>query len=334
MKIKVAIAGYGKMGKIRARTLTNNPHTDLMLIYDPSLAGGSSEKDSYYCGDYNEILKSDCDAVFFAGYAKYSAEYVSKALDAGKHVFCEKPPSNNLQELLAVEHSLKSSGKVLKYGFNHRYHHSVIKAKEILDSGVLGKVLSVRGVYGKAGSIDFETNWRNYKEYAGGGILMDQGIHMLDLFRFLGGQEFSCKGALVRTLNWDIEWEDNVMALFQSTGGTIYSLHSSATQWKHKFLLEIIAEKGYLILDGILSSSMSYAPERLVFGLRKDENDSISMGRPAETTFNYDVDDSWVFELDEFVSAIIKNEPVKNGTLEDARQIMAIMDQIYSHASF
>lgn len=332
MKIKVAIAGYGKMGKIRERTVANNPHTNLALVYDPSFKAGA-EKNSYHCGSYNEILESDCDAVFFAGYAKYSAEYVARALDAGKHVFCEKPPANNLQELVVVENSLKSSGKVLKYGFNHRYHHSVIKAKQLLDSGALGKVLSMRGVYGKAGSIDFESNWRNYKEYAGGGILMDQGIHMLDLFRFLGGEDFHCKGALVKTLNWDIEWEDNVMALFESADGAVYSLHSSATQWKHKFMLEIFAQKGYLILDGILSNSMSYAPEKLVFGLRKDENDSISMGRPAETVFSYDVDDSWAFELDEFVSAILQKVPIKNGTLEDARQVMAVLDQIYSYRS-
>ena len=112
------------------------------------------------------------------------ADFTTKAIKKGLHVFCEKPPAMKLKDLDSVFQAYNSSDKILKYGFNHRYHYSVIEAKKIIDSGKMGKLLWLRGAYGKAGSIDYHKNWRNYKKYSGGGILIDQGIHMLDLIRY------------------------------------------------------------------------------------------------------------------------------------------------------
>ena len=114
------------------------------------------------------------------------AEYTVKALNRDIHVFCEKPPARSTKELIEVKKHIENKPDiVLKYGFNHRYHYSVIEAKKLIDSGELGKMLWLRGVYGKAGGIDYHKNWRNYRKFSGGGILIDQGIHMLDLMLFL-----------------------------------------------------------------------------------------------------------------------------------------------------
>jgi predicted dehydrogenase len=331
IKLKAAVAGYGKMGKIRIQSLINNVHSELGHVYDPALKNDFTSE-ILQSESFEDLLETDCNAIFIAGYVSHAADYTIKALNAGKHVFCEKPPAISLAELDLVGKALKNSGKILKYGFNHRYHFSIIKAKEIIDSGVLGKILFMRGVYGKAGSLDFKDNWRNYRNYSGGGILMDQGIHMLDLFNFFSNAQLQAKMAVVKTLHWDIECEDNVMAVLESPEGLMCSLHSTATQWRHKFGLEIVGENGYIELDGILSSTMSYAPEKLIFGLRREEDLRISMGHPPENIFNFDADESWNMELDEFILAIDGISPIVNGTLEHARAAIKLVEEIYSFA--
>ena len=205
------------------------------------------------------------------------------ALNSGLHVFCEKPPAMKLADLNKVYDAFNNSNKILKYGFNHRYHYSVMEAKKIIDSGQMGKLLWLRGAYGKAGSIDYNKNWRNYKKYSGGGILIDQGIHMLDLIRYFSGEEFNKINSYITTAYWNIKVEDNAFILMQSNNKVIASMHSSATQWRHKFLLEMCFEEGYINLDGILSTTRSYAPEKLVFGKREFEDVTFAMGKPKES---------------------------------------------------
>ena len=222
----------------------------------------------------------------------------------------------NSQQMDEVEKVYKQKALILKYGFNHRYHYSVIEAKKVIEAGNMGKLLWMRGVYGKAGSIDFNKEWRNYKQYSGGGILMDQGIHMIDLFRFFSNQEFDCLSSHLSTEYWDIENEDNAFLLFKSEQGTIASLHSTANQWRHKFLLEMTFEKGYVNLDGLVTSTGSYAPEKLIYGYREFEDISTAMGKPRETISYFEVDNSWLFELDEFVSAVKGNAEITNGSIK------------------
>ena len=328
-KIKFGIVGYGKIGKIRNQTISSLKNAQLKAIHDISKIEIEDTSIKFF-SNYEEFLKQDIDAVIISTYAKYSSEYTIKALKAGKHVFCEKPPSLNSKEIKSVIQTEELTDRTLKYGFNHRYHYSVIEAKKIIDSGSYGKLLLMRGVYGKAGSIDFDKNWRQYKKYSGGGILFDQGIHMIDLFRFFSNEEFECVGSHISKLFWDIEFEDNAFVILKSKNNIISSLHSSATQWKHKFNLEIIMEKGYLVLDGLLSSTRSYAPEKLIIGRRDFENTLVSMGKPNETTRIFEKDDSWKFEIEEFINAISNKTLVKHGNSHDAYQIMKLLDAIYS----
>ena len=179
-----------------------------------------------------------------------------------------------------------------------------MEAKKLIDSGEMGKLLWLRGVYGKAGSIDYHKNWRNYQKYSGGGILIDQGIHMLDLMRYFSGQDFTHINSFVTTSFWDIEAEDNAFAIMQSDEKITAMLHSSATQWKHKFLLEMAFEEGYINLDGILSETRSYAPEKLIIGRREFEDITFAMGKPKENTIWFEYDDSWKIEINEFVEAL------------------------------
>lgn len=330
-KIKFGIAGYGKMGKIRELSIENSEKAELISIFEIA-EHVHHIKNIKLCSSFRELLMTDIDAVFISVYVSDAAEYTIKALNAGKHVFCEKPPSINSKEMKKVIAAEKKTSKVLKYGFNHRYHYSVMEAKKIINDKSLGKMLWMRGVYGKAGSIDFHDNWRNYKKYSGGGILLDQGIHMIDLFRYFSEDEFECLSSYLTTSFWNIECEDNAFLILKSHNDIVATLHSSATQWRHKFLLEMEFENGYINLDGILSSTRSYAPETMTIGRREFEDVTFAMGKPKEAVTYYENDNSWELELKEFIEAIDGKSLIHNGSSNDALQIMKLTDFIYNNS--
>jgi len=330
-KLKFGIAGFGKMGRIREQSISDCDESVLLATYDVE-SSRSDDQAVLSCSSFEELLETDIDAVIISTYVSFSAEYVVRALNAGKHVFCEKPPAINSEQMLEVLRMEKKSGKILKYVFNHRFHYSVIEAKKMIDKGSLGRLLWMRGIYGKAGSIDYHDNWRNYKNYSGGGILFDQGIHMLDLFRYFTGNEFQCLSAYLSSSFWKVECEDNAFVTLKSSESVLATLHSSATQWRHKFLLEMTFEDGYLNLDGILSVTRSYAPETLIYGRREFEDITFAMGKPKESTVYFESDKSWSLELLEFIQAVRGDSKIVNGSSNDAKEIMKLTDSIYSVA--
>lgn len=327
--IKIGIAGFGKIGKLRAQILSERDDVSVVGVFDP-IKPRKVKYGTFY-ETFDALLDADLDAIFVCAYNTVLAEYTAKALNKGIHVFCEKPPAMKTEDLGIVFDALKSSNKVLKYGFNHRYHYSVIEAKKIVDSGKMGKLLWMRGAYGKAGSIDYDKNWRNYKKYSGGGILIDQGIHMLDLIRYFSGEKFNKINSFITTSYWNIKVEDNAFVLMQSDNNVIASMHSSATQWRHKFLLEMCFEEGYLNLDGILSGTRSYAPEKLVIGRREFEDITFAMGKPKETIVSFENDHSWNIEIHEFVNAINGKGEIKEGTLQDAYDTLSLVQAVYDN---
>lgn len=334
--IKIGIAGFGKMGKIRADEVIKNKNTNLVAIFEQNNENIEIEKyrDTIICKSYDDLLEENIDAIFICAYNSVSADYTIKAIERGLHVFCEKPPAHTTQELQEVITVYKNSDRVLKYGFNHRLHYSVMEAKNLIETKQMGKLLWMRGVYGKAGSIDYAKNWRNYKKYSGGGILMDQGIHMLDLMYYLGGADLDVISAKLDTSFWDIEVEDNAFITMQNRNGVIATMHSSATQWRHKFLLELEFENGYINLDGILSNSRSYAPETLVTAKREFEDITYAMGKPKENITWFENDDSWKLELDEFIDAINSKNQIKHGKIEEAYKTLALIETIYEKSGF
>ena len=261
--LKVAIAGFGKMGRIRARELLKRSDVEIIGVFEQSVLEADAELDeTLIVESFDDLVRLQPDAMFICAFNNVACEYTCKAITSGIHVFCEKPPAMTCDEMERVREALDVSPVTLKYGFNHRYHYSVLQAKKLIQEGQLGDLLWIRGVYGKAGSIDYDQNWRNFKKYSGGGILMDQGIHMLDLFHHLSGKHFDVESALLTNAFWDVEVEDNAIVSLKSDN-VIATMHSSATQWRHKFLLEMCFSNGYLNLDGILSESRSYTPETL-----------------------------------------------------------------------
>ena len=322
---KVGIIGYGKMGQIRHQVISAFEDVQVQSIYDPEKVDTEIEK----AQNSDQIIENpEIDAVFTCTPNYLNKPLTIQSLKAGKHVFCEKPPAftaKDIEEIRAVE---KESGKVLMYGFNHRHHASIKYMKKLVDDKEFGKILWMRGRYGKSVDETFYDNWRAKKELAGGGILIDQGIHMLDLFLHLGGN-FDNVHASVSNLYWNLSVEDNVFATLENTKtGLAASLHSTMTQWRHLVSLEVFLEKGYLVLNGLKTSSNAYGEEILT--IAKNRSTAPVATWKDEKNITYHTDESWESELTEFFSAIKSNREVKLGNSSDALKLMKIIDKIYS----
>ena len=327
-EIKVGIIGFGKMGRIRKKIIDSNPNLILEGICD--ISPPNKKTSINFCYNYHDLLKKDIDAVFVCTPNKFSPEIVVSALKNKKHVFCEKPPGRTLEDVKnIIKSEKKNNGLKLKFGFNHRYHDSVIEAKSIIDSGRLGKILWMRGIYGKSGGNNFEKIWRSDREIAGGGILLDQGIHMVDLFRMFCG-EFQEVKSLVTNFPRNLNVENDAFAILRNKKNQMAMLHSSSTQWKHKFSLEISLEEGYINLYGILSSTRSYGQgERLVTARKQFEDEGFAFGNPQENVTYFNQDRSWEREIDDFVDCIENNKKIIVGSSTDALKSMELVYKIY-----
>jgi len=325
-KIRIGIVGLGKMGRIRANTIRENDESILVCGTDPN-PPKKAFKDIVLLKNFEEVINADIDAVFVCSPNRFIPEIAIKALDAGKHVFCEKPPGRNMKDISDImEAEKRNPGLLLKVGFNHRYHYGIMEAKKIIDSKKYGKILWMRGIYGKAQGSGNPNEWRLDPSFSGGGILFDQGIHMLDLFRYFSG-EFTEIKSMCTTAYWDFPLEDNAFALLRNKEGRIALLHSSFTQWKHRFTFEIFLEDGYVIVDGMPSATRSYRDEWIIQGRK---HTGYAIGNPPEESTFCNTDPSWDLELKEFIHCIKTGEKVKNGSSYDAYKTMQLVFGIYN----
>jgi predicted dehydrogenase len=328
--IKTGIIGYGKIGRLRKNLIKENDYLSLEAVCDPNLSEKNIDFDCKFFKNYKDLLKLDIDAIFICTPNKYTPDIVVSALKNKKHVFCEKPPGRTIEDVQKIIHAEKQNPSLkLKFGFNHRYHDNVLEAKSIIDSGRYGNILWIRGIYGKSGGLNFKNIWRSKREIAGGGILLDQGIHMLDLLRMFCG-EFDDVKSFVSNSYWDLEVENDAFAILRNKKNQIASIHSSSTQWKHNFSLEISLEKGYINLYGILSSTRSYGQgERLVTARKQFEDETFSVGNPQESVVYFNEDKSWNREVDEFIDCILNNKVIRIGSSCDAMKAMELVYKIY-----
>jgi len=330
MKLKVGIIGYGTMGKIRKDAIFELDRAEVVAISEPNLPINFNE---FLNLSHNEIINHpDINIIIVCTPNFLNKKLTIESLNAGKHVFCEKPPAFTGTDVLEIIEAEKNSGKKLMYGFNHRHHDSIIKMKELIESGEYGKVLWSRGRYGKSVTENYYNQWRAKKELAGGGILIDQGIHMLDLFLYLSG-DYDIVKAEVSNLYWKMDVEDNAFVILKdSITGKVASLHSTMSQWRHLFSLEIFLEKGYMVLNGLITSSLSYGEE--VLSVAKNRSTAPAATWKDEVITKYNINNSWRYEMEHFFNAIENNSPVTIGNSEDAFKLMTIIDKVYENKNF
>ena len=326
--INVGIIGYGKMGQIRAEAIKASDKGRVVSVCDKSVA--KSVSDEIAIADSPETMIDDpqIEAVFVCTPNYLNKPLTKLALNNGKHVFCEKPPAFTAAEVEDIQKAERSSGLTLMYGFNHRHHESIKKIKTLVYSEEMGKILWMRGRYGKEVDEDFFKGWRANREFAGGGIMLDQGIHMLDLMIYLSGG-FDEVQSMVSNLYWKADGvEDNVFVNLRSKKtGICASIHSTMTQWRYIFSLEVFLEGGSVILNGLKTSSGAYGDEQLT--VKRNKSHSASATYESEVQEIYDRDTSWTSEVLHFLDAVEEGKPIELGNSNDALNVMRIIDKIY-----
>ncbi len=296
---KVGIVGAGRMGRRRAVTAQAHPSSAVVLIYDERAAAAAelaAECGVPVAASWEELVAADLDIAVVATTHDALTPISTAALLAGKHVLCEKPLGRNPQEARRAVAAAERSGRVLKVGYNHRYHPAVQKLHEVCTAGEIGPLLSIRARYGHGGRPGYDREWRTSLEKAGGGELLDQGAHLIDLAKWLLG-DFAEVTGYAETHFWDSPVEDNAFGLFRTATGQIASLHASWTQWKNLFSFEVFGRDGYVCAEGL---GGAYGPERAVVGRRNPQG-----GAPDIKRFDYpDEDRSWELEWADFLRGV------------------------------
>ena len=339
--MRIAIVGCGLIGRKRASALEPDDVLVACCDTDEAIAKKFSREFNCTCfTDYRKLLSDiEFDLAVVAVVNKFTRQIVIDSLKSGKHVLAEKPLGRNAAESAEMLAALRLSQSprlpvspspsprvsesphlLLKTGFNHRFHPGIRKAKELLDAGAIGKPFSIRAAYGHGGRSGMEKEWRASKELCGGGELLDQGVHLIDLSRWFAG-DISTVFGVVKTKFWQMEVEDNAFVYMESITGVDIQFNVSWTNWKNIFSFEIFGTDGYLKINGL---GGSYGPESLEIGKRRKEG-----GRPDIEVIEFPADDvSWKEEWREFRNAIAENrQPLGNGY--DGLRANQVIEAIY-----
>jgi predicted dehydrogenase len=325
MNFRVAIIGCGLIGQKRAKSLASArvvACADIVFERAKALAGTIPGAEA--TTDWRKtVSRDDIDLAVVATIHNALAPITLAAIESGKHVLVEKPAALNLKEIEPVIAKAESKRVFVKVGFNHRHHPAISKAKEIVNSGTLGPLMFIRGRYGHGGRIGYDREWRADPEISGGGELIDQGMHLIDLARWFLG-EFSEVQGMAPTYYWDMPVDDNAFLLLKTAAGQVAWLHASWTEWKNLFSFEIYGKKGKLYIEGL---GGSYGIERIAWYKLLPQ-----LGPPETSIWEYPFPDhSFEIEFQEFLQAIQENR-LPSGNLYDARAALEIAGKIYGGA--
>jgi len=324
----VAVIGCGLIGRRRAATAAAHPETRLVAVVDADPVRAADVARAYggeVVSDWRAAVERDDVAVVVVATPNgFLREIGCAALERGKHVLLEKPMGRNLAEARALADAARKSGRVLKIGFNHRYHPGLARAIELVKTGRIGRIVAIRARYGHGSRPGCETEWRADPELAGGGELTDQGVHVADLIHAVAGMPRDAF-AFLQTAVWRIApLEDNAFGLFRFADGAVAQLHVSMTQWKNLFSFEVYGELGSVTVEGL---GGSYGTERLVVAHR-----NMNGGVPAMEEEEYPGEDvSWREEWEDFIAGVRTGRLAQGGP-DDGVAAMRMIDALYRSA--
>lgn len=320
----VGLIGAGLQGERRADALSGSKEAKLVLIADKDLSKARRLATRFGCkatDDWHEVLKtSNIDLVLVCTPNVYHAPMSIAAMKSGRHVLCEKPLARNVREGMKMVAASREHSVALKCGFNLRYHPAIARALEWKGREKLGRIMFVRCTHGICGRPGYERDWRMNRKASGGGQLMDQGMHVLDLCRLFCGKFDQVKG-YVGTYFWNVTVEDNAFALLRTRGRIVAQLHVSWTEWKNMFSFEVFGTEGAAIVRGL---GGSYGDESLSFVARP-------LGSRPFTEASYAFrkgDRSWEDELLDLVS-MINRDDIEKVDGSDGLEALRLANAIY-----
>ncbi len=320
--MNIAIIGCGLIGEKRANSLLSQ-HVVLCVDVVESKAESLAKKfpACQVSSKWEDAINDPkIELIIIATLHHSLAEIALAAAQQGKHILIEKPGARNSAELKLIMEAAKKSGSLIHVGFNHRYHRALRKAKELIDQNELGDLMFVRGRYGHGGRLGYEKEWRAQPALSGGGELIDQGVHLIDLARWFLG-EFTHVQGHAHTYFWDMPVDDNGFLILKTAKQQTAFLHVSCTEWKNLFSFEIYGRQGKIDIHGL---GGSYGLEKITFYKM-----SPTMGPPETFSWEYPMlDNSWEVEMAEFLNDI-KNHRQPKTNLHDAESALKIVEEIY-----
>lgn len=326
--LNFGLIGCGLIGVKRALSL-NNMGLKLSRAFDINFKASEEVARITGCkisAKPAEIFEDpNIDAVIVATRHDSLGKFTMQGITNNKHVFVEKPGAMSLLDLDKVIDAADKSQRIVRVGYNHRYHPAFVKARSLVDQGAVGDLMFVRARYGHGGRIGYESEWRSNKKISGGGELIDQGSHLIDLARSLLGNFVKVSG-VVRTFFWDTDVDDNCFMTLGTINNKVAFLHASSTEWKNTFSMEIYGKSGKLEIEGL---GGSYGVEKLKFYSMRME-----MGPPDTTIWEFPRgDESWQIEIKEFMEDILNNR-VPDPGLRDAREVLRIVAHLYEENGY
>ena len=321
-----AIIGCGLIGNKRAGTI---PLGALKFACDLDSAKASALVTKY--GGHGTTQTSDVfrhpdvDVVLVSAANASLAPLTRLALENGKHVLVEKPGALNSKQLSEIESATAGSNALLRIGYNHRFHPAFRKAYELVREADLGDLMFIRARYGHGGRIGYDREWRADPALSGGGELIDQGVHLIDLAASFMG-EFTTIDGHAATYFWDMPVEDNAFVTLRTAAGQTAWLQVSCTEWKNLFSFEIYFKRAKLHIEGL---GGSYGMEGLYYYKMLPE-----MGPPETIIYEYPrPEDSWALELNEFLEDIRLNR-IPNPGLKEGKRTLEIVERIYQKSGY
>lgn len=335
--MKIGIVGCGTIGRKRAVSVLNcNDMLDkcdrkkkghkIVGLCDIDLTRAKLLADEFsvdfVTDDYHKLLeRQEMDLLIVSTLNHMLAPIARSAAEHGIHVIVEKPGAISSKSLKQVMDVAKRKQVLVKVGFNHRYHPAMIKAKEIMNSGVAGNIMFIRGRYGHGGRVGYDREWRADAALSGGGETIDQGVHLIDLARWYMG-DFDEVTGFAETYFWDMPVDDNGFIGLRKKDGRAAWLQVSCTEWKNMFSFEIYCKHAKLAMEGL---GGSYGTERLYHYQMGPQ-----MGPPDTVIYEYPKGDrSWDMELYDVIQAIEEGKSVAAGDICDAYAALKIVEQIY-----
>ncbi len=323
----VAIVGCGLIGRKRAAAL-HGARLVVCADTDPSRARAlASLAPGVLAAERWEdaVAHPDVSIVIVATTNDALASISLVAVNAGKHVLVEKPGARTVSELDTLSSAAAARGCQVRVGFNHRYHPAFQRARALVDAGELGALMFARARYGHGGRPGYDREWRADPARSGGGELIDQGVHLIDLARWFLG-EFRHVSGYATTCYWDMPVDDNAFMTLRTAEGSVAFLHASCSEWKNLFSFELYGRAGKLAIDGL---GGSYGVEKLTFYRMLPE-----MGPPETSSWEYPRGDrSWELEFTEFLEDIAAQRTPAAG-LEAARASLAVVEQVYAQSGY
>jgi predicted dehydrogenase len=324
--MNIAIIGCGLIGKKRVLALRKDHRISYTVDTDTARAEALAREapGAIAATDWRRAVDDPAvDVAIIATTNNWLAAITCGAVEGGKHVLVEKPAATRAADLDPIIAAAEAKRRIVQVGFNHRFHPALQKARELFDSGMLGPLMFIRGRYGHGGRIGYDREWRANREIAGGGELIDQGVHLIDLSRWFFG-EFGKVQGHAHTYFWDMPVDDNAFLSLETASGQTAWLHVSCTEWKNMFSFEIYGRDAKLAIDGL---GGSYGIERLAFYRMLPQ-----MGPPETTIWEYPGEDiSWKLELSTFLKAIETGVP-GGPRLRDAKAALEIVEAIYARS--